>query len=109
MVLSKVILVWHVSNAASEQFCRMWKVQNIYTEEWLHLLTDEAFFHVGAALVKYEYNELVNPRNEVQSEVLRHKIEAMKVIRRRLKESDGVLNNVSLLAAMFLPFVEVPI
>ena len=85
----------------------MWKVQNIYTDEWLHLLTDEAFFHVGAALVKYEYNELVNPGNEAQPEVLQHKIEALKVVRRRLKESDGVLDNVSLIAIMFLPFVEV--
>ena len=85
----------------------MWNVQNIYTDEWLHLLTDGAFFHVGAALVKYEYNELVNSGTKAQPEVLQHKIEALRVVRRRLKESDGVLDNVTLIAIMFLPFVEV--
>ena len=107
--LADLILVWHITNAASEPFCKIWKVQNVYTQEWLHLLVDEAFFHVGAALVKYEYNALVNPGNEAPPEVIHHKIEAMKVVRRRLEESNGVLDIVTLIAIMFLPFVEVRI
>lgn len=67
---------------------------------------DEAFYHVGAALVKYEHNLLLNPDHQ-QVDVLVHKARAMNIIRQRIEASNGVLDNITLLAIMFLPFLEV--
>ena len=61
---------------------------------------------MGAAFVKYEYNEAVDSSDKTPSDVLTHKMKALKVVQRRLKDSGGVLDNVTLIAMMLLPFVE---
>lgn len=82
------------------------KTKSIFTEEWLHLLRDDAFFHVGGALIKFEYRQLVDP-SQSQSEIIDHKIKACKIIRQRIEENNGILDNATILAILFLPALEV--
>lgn len=85
----------------------MWKVLDIYTDSWCQLLADEAFFHMGAAVLKYEYAQLVNPWDHAPSVVLFHKIQAFKIIRERLKACDNKVDTMTLMAMMSMPFCEV--
>lgn len=77
------------------------------SQDWLDLLVDDAMFHVGAGLVKYEHNKLINPESPSPKEVSSHKAEALKIIMQRLQESGGILDNTTLIAIVFLPFIDV--
>lgn len=85
----------------------MMKTKNVLSLDWLQHINDEAFFHVGAALLKGELKELQCLGSSMDQEILYHKVKALKIIQTRLVESDGYLDNDTLLAILFLPFTDV--
>lgn len=97
-----------MSAFASTQISSSLKVKGILTQEWLHLLQDEAFFHVGAGLIKHEHQQLIDPGGN-RFEILCHKVNAINIIRQRITDTKGILDNATLLAIMFLPAFEVRI
>lgn len=100
-------MFWQVTFPSAEHFCKLYRTKNIFTQDFLNLVAaDDAFFHLGAAFVKYEYNEIVDSSDKTSSEVLAHKVKTLEIIQQRLKRSGGVLDNVTLAAIMLLPFVE---
>lgn len=80
--------------------------KSLLNEQWFHLLRDDAFYHVGSALIKHGYGQLIDPTMS-QPEVLKHKLKAVRIIRDRIESWNGVLDNPTLLAILFLPAVEV--
>lgn len=88
-------------------FCSALGVKNILGQEFLDLIVDDAMFHVGSAMVKHEYGKLIHPDSPSSDEVLAHKNKALTVITNRMQESSGILDNTTLVAAIFLPFVDV--
>lgn len=80
----------------------------MYSQGFLDLFADELFAHVGTAFIKYEHSQLVNP-HEDDPNVLFHKTEALKMISQRIEQSGGVLDDLTMLAIMWLPFVDVSV
>lgn len=100
-------MFWQVTFPSAEHFCKLYHTKNIFTQDFLDLVAaDDAFFHLGAAFVKYEYNEIIDSSDKSSSEVLAHKVKTLEIIQKRLKLSGGILDNVTLAAIMLLPFVE---
>lgn len=85
----------------------MLKVKNIFTREWLQYLEDDAFFHVGAALIKGEHKGVEHLGGCADPDILFHKTKALKIIQARLAQSAASVDKATLLAILFLPFTDV--
>lgn len=95
------------SAASSESFSKLWRVQNTYTRSWLELFANDAFAQVGATYVKYDYGQLVDPHGQDSAGYISQKVKALKFIRRRVAESGGILDDVTVMAILWLPFADV--
>lgn len=99
--------VWQISGAASASFSKLWRVQNTYTQDWIELFTNKAFARVGATYVKYDYGQLIDPHGQNSPDYLSQKVKTLRFIRGRVAESGGVLDDVTVMAVLWLPFADV--